>query len=127
MTTTINPSWLAQGWREEPTLKEKLFFGFIFLIIGWIMVSAVLQLLDPAVGVLDFGIVTVAIFGLLIGWVSVYISIWLQELLWRPFKIFRQQFNYHFSQLTSWQQCILYFSVFFLLLYALLMGMVVVF
>ncbi|WP_133582864.1 hypothetical protein [Sphingobacterium yanglingense] len=127
MQTTINPSWLAQGWRQELSLKEKLFFGLLFIIIGWLLVSAVLQLFDPAIGVLDFGILTVAIFGLLIGWLAVYISIWLQELLWHPFKYFRQQFNNHFNQLTSWQQCILYFSVFFLLLYAVLKGMEVVF
>ncbi|WP_079642646.1 hypothetical protein [Sphingobacterium nematocida] len=127
MTTTINPSWLAQGWREELTTKEKLFFGFLFLIIGWLIVSVVLQLFDPAIGVLDFGVLTVAVFGLLVGWLAVYISIWLQELLWHPFKSFRKQFGHHFNQLSSWQQCILYFSVFFLLLYAVVKVMEVVF
>ncbi|WP_079641573.1 hypothetical protein [Sphingobacterium nematocida] len=127
MQTTNTPYTLAQGWREELTIKEKLFFGLVFLIIGWLMVSAVLQLFDPAIGVLDFGILTVAVFGLLLGWLAVYISIWLQELLWHPFKSFRKQFGHHFNQLSSWQQCILYFSVFFLLLYAVIMGMVVVF
>ena len=127
MQTTINPSWLAQGWSEELTLKQKLFFGFLFLVIAWIMVSIVLQLLDPAIGILDFGILTVAVFGLLVGWLAIYISIWLQELLWHPFKYFRKQFSQHFNQLTSWQQSILYFSVFFLLLYAVIMVMVVVF
>ncbi|WP_133584035.1 hypothetical protein [Sphingobacterium yanglingense] len=126
-TLTNNPSWLAQGWREELTLKEKLFFGFLFLIIGWIGISVILQLIDPAIGVLDFGILTVAVFGLLVGWLAIYISIWLQELLWSPFKSFRKQFGQHFNQLTSWQQCIIYFSVFFLLLYAVIMVMVVVF
>ncbi len=127
MQTTNTPYKLAQGWREELSLKEKLFFGFLFLIIGWLMLSAVLQLFDPAIGVLDFGIFTVAVFGLLVGLLAVYISIWLQELLWHPFKSFRQQFENHFNKLSSWQQCILYFSVFFLLLYAVIMAMVVVF
>ncbi|MFD2556707.1 hypothetical protein [Sphingobacterium tabacisoli] len=127
MQTTINPSWLAQGWSEELTLKQKLFFGFLFLVIAWIMVSTVLQLIDPAIGVLDFGTLTVAVFGLLVGWLAIYISIWLQELLWYPFKSFRKQFGQHLNQLTSWQQCILYFSVFFLLLYAVLMAVEIVF
>ncbi|WP_079645910.1 hypothetical protein [Sphingobacterium nematocida] len=127
MITTINTSWLAQGWSEELSLKQKLFFGFLFLVIAWIMVSTVLQLIDPAIGILDFGTLTIAVFGLLVGWLAVYISIWLQELLWHPFKYFRQQFNNHFNQLTSWQQCILYFSVFFLLLYAVIKAMEVVF
>ncbi|WP_079644624.1 hypothetical protein [Sphingobacterium nematocida] len=126
MITTNNPSWLAQGWHREPILKEKLFFGSLFLIIGWIMVSTILQLFDPAIGVLDFGTLTVAVFGLLVGWLAVYISIWLQELLWSPFKSFRKQFGHHLNQLSSWQQCILYFSVFFLLLYAVLKAMEVV-
>lgn len=123
---TTTPSSLAQGWQRELSLKEKLFFGFLLLIIGWIMVSTVLQLLDPAIGVLDYGSLTLLLFGLLVGWLAVYISIWLQELLWHPFKSFRKQFGHHFNTLSSWQQCILYFSVFFLLLYALLMAMVVV-
>jgi len=126
-TLTNNPSRQAQGWSEEFTIKEKLFFGFIFLIIGWVMVSVVLQLIDPAIGVLDFGTFTVAVFGLVLGWLTVYISIWLQEMLWYPFKTFRKHFSQHFNQLSSWQQCIIYFSVFFLLLYAVIMVMVVVF
>ncbi|WP_164111672.1 MULTISPECIES: hypothetical protein [Sphingobacterium] len=127
MTTTTRPLWLAQGWQGQLSIKEKLFFGFLALVIGWIMVSTVLQLLDPAIGILDFGTLTVAAFGLLVGWLAVYISIWLQELLWHPFQSFRKQFDYHFNQLSSWQQCILYFSVFFLLLYAVIMAVEVVF
>ncbi|MDR2283062.1 MAG: hypothetical protein LBE37_07635 [Sphingobacterium sp.] len=126
-TITTRPISLVQGWHQELSLKEKLFFGSLFLTIGWIMVSTVLQLLDPAIGVLDFGTLTIAVFGLLVGWLAVYISIWLQELLWHSFKSFRKQFDYHFNQLSSWQQCILYFSVFFLLLYAVLKVMEVVF
>ncbi|ERJ57702.1 hypothetical protein [Sphingobacterium paucimobilis] len=127
MITITTPSSLAQGWQRELSLKEKLFFGFLLLIIGWIMVSTVLQLFDPAIGVLDYGSLTLLLFGLLVGWLAVYISVWLQELLWHPFKSFRQKFGHHFNTLSSWQQCILYFSVFFLLLYAVIMVMVVVF
>ncbi|MBL1411236.1 hypothetical protein [Sphingobacterium faecale] len=126
-TISTNSSWLAQGWRGELTLGEKLFFGFLFLLIGWVGVSVILQLIDPAIGILDFGTLTLAIFGLLLGWLAIYISIWLQEMLWHPFKSFRKQFGQHFNQLTSWQQCIIYFGVFFLLLYAVIMVMVVVF
>lgn len=126
-TLTNNFSSLAQGWQKELSLQEKLFFGFVFLIIGWVGISVILQLIDPAIGVLDFGILTVAVFGLLVGWLAIYISVWLQELLWHPFKSFRKQFGQHFNQLTSWQQCILYFSVFFLLLYVVLKAIEIVF
>ncbi|WP_270089148.1 hypothetical protein [Sphingobacterium sp. SYP-B4668] len=125
-TIQIHPSWLAQGWREELTHKERLFIATLFFPVIWILVSLVLQLFDPAIGVLDFGMLTVLIFGLLTGWLAIYISFWLQELLWHPFKIFRKQFGQHFNLLTSWQQCILYFSVFFLLLYAVLKGVEIV-
>ena len=126
ITTTDYPSSLVQDWRRELSLKEKLFFGVVFIAIGWLMLSVLLQLFDPAIGVLDFGILTVAVFGLLVSWATVFISVWLQELLWKPFKYFRKDFQSHFNQLTSWQQCILYFSAFFLLLYAVLKGIAIV-
>ncbi|ERJ57943.1 hypothetical protein [Sphingobacterium paucimobilis] len=140
-TLTNNSSWLTQGtisssrrvpivrvpqWRGLQTI-QKLKLGFLLLIIAWVGLSVVLQLIDPAIGVLDFGTLTVAVFGLLVGWLAIYISTWLQEMLWHPFKSFRKQFGHHFNQLSSWQQCIIYFSVFFLLLYAVIMVMVVVF
>lgn len=86
-----------------------------------------LQIVDPAAGVLDIGILTVVLLGLIGGVVAIYCSVWLQELLWKPFRVFRKEFNSHFNQLTSWQQCILYFSVFFLLLYAVIWGLAIVF
>ncbi|WP_144062711.1 hypothetical protein [Sphingobacterium paucimobilis] len=124
---TTHPSWLAQGWQEELSLTEKMTIGTIVLCSIWLLTASILSLLDPTAGLLDSGILTVLIFGLIVGWLAVYISFWLQELLWHPFKTFRQQFNNHFNELTSWQQCIIYFSVFFLLLYAVIMVMVVVF
>lgn len=126
LTTTYYPHSLVQDWRREFSTKEKLFFGLVFIAIGWLMLSVLLQLIDPAIGVLDFGILTVAVFGLLVSWATVFISVWLQELLWKPFKYFRKEFQSHFNQLTSWQQCILYFLVFFLVLFAVLKGMEVV-
>ena len=137
MTTTINPSWLPQGtvsssrrvpmfyrgpqWRDLKTI-QKLKFGLLFLIIGWLIVSAVLQLFDPAAGILDIGILTVGIFGLLVGVAAILCSLWLQELLWQPFNAFRKNIHSHFNRLSSWQQCILYFSVFFLMLYAVIVA-----
>lgn len=125
-TINIQSSWLTEGWRESLGLQQRMLLGFTFLMAAWLFTSTVLQLFDPSTGVLDFGVLTVAIFGLLAGWLAVYISIWLQELLWKPFKFFRQDFHHHFHQLSSWQQSIIYFSVFFLLLYALLKGLAIV-
>jgi hypothetical protein len=109
-------------------------FGSLYFILAIMLINlltlflfagTVLQLIDPTAGVMDIGILSVLILGLLGGLLSIFCSIWLQELLWQPFKIFRQHFQSHFNQLTSWQQCILYFSVFFLLVYALLWALAV--
>ncbi|ULT23566.1 hypothetical protein KUH03_31010 [Sphingobacterium sp. E70] len=82
------------------------------------MAGLLLQALDPTAGVLDIGILSVLLFAVLAALLAIYCCYWLQELLWQPFKIFRQNLFYHFNQLTSWQQCIIYFSVFFLSLFS---------
>ena len=113
-----------RGEKRALTLLSWLVLGLfsVFLASG-----PVLQFLDPRAGVLDIGILSLLFFGLLGGVLAVFCCFWLQELLWRPFKYFRQNFQSHFNQLTSWQQSILYFSVFFLLLYAVLWGLAMVF
>lgn len=98
----------------------------LLLLGGLLMFLAagpLLQTIDPRSAVLDIGILTILLFGLLVGWMSIIGCFWLQEMLWQPFKLFRQDFLKHFNQLTLWQRSILYFSVYFLLLYALLWGL----
>src|SRR5699024_6387309 len=85
-----------------------------------------LQYWDATSSVLDTGVLSLLLFSVLGAFVSIYCSIWLQELLWKPFRYFRKQFI-HFDTLTSWQKCILYFSVFFLLLFAYLKAMAIIF
>ncbi len=108
-----------------PTLAH-LTLALATLSLLFLFVGPVLQILDPATGVLDIGILSVLLLGLIGGLAAAMCSLWLQELLWQPFKVFRKQFYSHFNQLSSWQQCILYFSVFFLLLYAVLWGLAMV-
>lgn len=121
--TSIVLPWTGQ---QEITVREKLAIGITILLSIWLLLAAMLAVIDPKVGLLDIGTLTVLIFGLILGWLAVYISFWLQEILWKPFKLFRQQFDYHFNQLSSWQQVILYFTVFFLLLYAILYGLEII-
>jgi hypothetical protein len=90
------------------------------LLVFFISAGLLLQAIDPTAGVLDIGILSVLLFAILTGLLAIYCCYWLQELLWQPFKFFRQDLSYHFNQLTSWQQCILYFSVFFLSLFSFL-------
>jgi hypothetical protein len=130
LSNTISPS--AQRLSRRSYFKLKNIKGYllnrlVILTLLFALLGKVLVLIDPVAGILDLGILTVGVFGLLAGIAAVLCSLWLQELLWQPFKAFRQQFNNHFDQLTSWQQCILYFSVFFLLLFAVLKGVEVVF
>ncbi|MDR3008236.1 MAG: hypothetical protein LBV59_09905 [Sphingobacterium sp.] len=90
------------------------------LLIFFISSGFLLQAVDPTAGVLDIGMLSVLLFAILAGLAAVYCCFWLQEMLWQPFKFFRQEFSTHFNQLTSWQQCIIYFSVFFLSLFSFL-------
>ncbi|WP_448138856.1 hypothetical protein [Sphingobacterium siyangense] len=89
-------------------------------LIFFISAGLLLQAIDPTAGILDLGILTILLFDILAGLAAIYCCFWLQEILWQPFKFFRQEFSIHFNQLTSWQQCIIYFSVFFLSLFSFL-------
>jgi len=127
-----NLPWSIQDRREKLQEKQKTayilsgkrYFAPTILILGLLLLflfaGMMLQSIDPTAGILDIGILSVLLFGLLTGTIVIFCSLWLQEILWEPFKIFRKQFHQHFNQLTSWQQCIIYFSVFFLSLYAVI-------
>src|SRR5690606_36368719 len=126
-TLQTNITWLIEDMAGELSGKHKLGIAVLLLTALFLFIGMILQFIDPTAGVLDIGILTVAIFGLLLGIAAIFCSLWLQEILWQPFKTFRKEFNYHLNQLTSWQQCIIYFSVFFLSLYAVLWALTVVF
>lgn len=108
------------------TTRQLLSIVLASLLVFFISAGLLLQAIDPTAGVLDIGILTVLLFGILAGLLAIYCCYWLQEILWQPFKLFRQQFNFHFNQLTSWQQCIIYFSVFFLSLFSFLAVLAIV-
>jgi len=122
-----NKPWLIEDIALELSGKHKLALICMLLLGLFFFAGTVLQFVDPTAGVLDVGLLSVFILGMLAGLTAILCSLWLQEILWQPFKAFRGAFNYHFNQLSSWQQCIVYFSVFFLLLYALLSGLAIVF
>lgn len=103
-----------------------LALGLFILFMLFLFSGPLLQTFDPAAGILDVGILSVVLLGIIVGLLAIFCSIWLQELLWKPFRVYRKQFRSHFNALTSWQQCIIYFSVFFFLLYAVLWGMAMV-
>ncbi|MBD1423742.1 hypothetical protein [Sphingobacterium chuzhouense] len=111
-------SWLIEDIAMELSGKHKIGMALLGLLGIFIFTGTILQLIDPTAAVLDIGILSVLLLGLLGGIAAVFCSLWLQEILWQPFKFFRRNLFFHIQQLTSWQQCILYFSVFFLLLYA---------
>ena len=115
-------SWPIQDSTSKHRSKPRLSGGILIAVLlgSFLLGGNLIQRLDPTAGVLDIGILSVLLFALLSSTIVIFCSLWLQELLWKPFKTFRKQFQQHFNQLTSWQQCILYFAVFFLWLYALL-------
>ena len=100
--------------------------SMVCLMVFFIAAGFLLQAIDPTAGVVDIGILSVLFFAVLAALLVIYCCYWLQEILWQPFKLFRQQFSYHFNQLTSWQQCIIYFSVFFLSLFSFLAVLAIV-
>ncbi|MBE8720882.1 hypothetical protein [Sphingobacterium pedocola] len=126
-TLQTNTPWLIQDMLGEIGIKQKLGIVLLWLLTLFVFAGAILQLIDPAAGILDIGILSVLILGLISGLLAIFCSVWLQELLWQPFKTFRKQLGNHFNQLTSWQLCVLYFSVFFLLVYTVLLSLIIVF
>src|SRR5690606_41682165 len=125
-TLETNITWLIEDMAGELSGKHKLGIAVILLCALFLFIGTILQIIDPTAGMLDIGILSVLLFGLLAGIAAIFCSLWLQEILWQPFKTFRKEFNYHFNQLTSWQQCIIYFSVFFLSLYAVLWALAII-
>ena len=121
--TTTTPGYLIQD-KTRPTFQTTKAVRRLALIgallLSFLFAGPVLRYLDPTAGVLDIGILSVLLFGLLSGALVIFCSLWIQEILWKPFKTIRQQFDQQFKQLTPWQQCFLYFAVFFLWLYALI-------
>lgn len=103
-------------------IEPKYMLGIVSLLLAiiFIFIGSTLQFLDPAAGILDLGVLSLLYFGLMAGLVFICCCTWLQEYLWKPFKYYRQDIYFHFNQLSSWQQSILYFSVFFLFLFAFL-------
>ncbi|QIH35488.1 hypothetical protein [Sphingobacterium sp. DR205] len=112
--------WLGPGQKIEIDRKYILGLTGILLLVIFLFVGSILQFLDPTAGILDLGALSLLYFGLMAGLVFICCCTWLQEYLWKPFKYYRQDIYYHFNQLNSWQQSILYFSVFFLFLFAFL-------
>ncbi|WP_333625510.1 hypothetical protein [Sphingobacterium siyangense] len=112
--------WFIEDITWAFTKKQEMGILSVCLLICFVGTGLLLQAIDPTAGVLDIGILSVLFFAVLAAFLLIYCCFWLQEFLWKPFKYFREDFNYHFNQLTSWQQCIIYFSVFFLWLFFLL-------
>ena len=125
-TLQTNIHWLIEDMAEELSGKHKLGIAVLLLTALFLFIGTILQFIDPTAGTLDTGTLSVLFFGLLTSMAAIFCSLWLQEILWQPFKTFRKEFNYHFNQLTSWQQCIIYFSVFFLSLYAVLWALAII-
>ncbi|MDF2515300.1 MAG: hypothetical protein K0R59_596 [Sphingobacterium sp.] len=119
-TLAIEAGWFGPNQKIEIDRKYILGLISILLLVIFLFVGSTLQFLDPTAGILDLGTLSLLYFGLMAGVVFIFSCTWLQEYLWRPFKYYRQDIYYHFNQLNSWQQSILYFSVFFLFLFAFL-------
>lgn len=119
-TVEIKGGWFSP--QRKLVIEPRYMLGIVSLLLTiiFLFVGSILQFLDPAAGILDLGVLSLLYFGLMAGLVFICCCTWLQEYLWKPFKYYRQDIYFHFNQLSSWQQSILYFSVFFLFLFAFL-------
>ncbi|MGB3063902.1 hypothetical protein [Sphingobacterium thalpophilum] len=113
-TLQKHTAWPIEDMAWPLSTKQLLGIVVACLLVFFIAAGILLQALDPTAGILDIGVLSVLLFAVLAALLAIYCCCWLQEILWKPFKFFREDFSYHFNQLTSWQQCIIYFSVFFL-------------
>lgn len=125
-TICIKNSWLIDDITLELSAGHKMGVGLISLLSLFLFSGALLQALDPTAAVLDIGILSVLLFGLLATVCLIFCNLWLQEILWKPFRSFRHKFAHHFNHLTAFEQCIIYFLVFFLGLYACLWTLAIV-
>lgn len=68
------------------TSRQLLGIVLACLCVFFISSGLLLQAVDPTAGVLDIGILSVLLFGILAGLLVIYCCYWLQEILWQPFK-----------------------------------------
>ncbi|MFD2966551.1 hypothetical protein [Sphingobacterium bambusae] len=125
-TIALRGSWTSETAAKQTNKKFIIAALVLCLTIAFIRCGLLLQRIDFTAAVLDIGILSVLLFGILALVLAIFCSLWLQEFLWQPFKDFRKNVMNTFKQCTSWQQCILYFSVFFLLLFASLWALAIV-
>lgn len=87
-----------------------------------------LRLVDPVAAVVDIGVLSLLLLGLLCGLAVVVVSHWLLGLLWPVFRDFgRNHVESVFNSLPSWQKIVIYLGCYFLLVYALVCCVVAVF
>lgn len=104
--------------------------GIPIILVGtvWLWSGPLLRLIDPVAAVVDLGVLSLLLLGLLSGVGFIAASLWLLGLLWPVFRDFR---NYHFEpifkSLLPWQKIIIYLCCFFLLLYAFVACLAAVF
>ena len=114
--------------RLPVSVSPRPVLALLALLTMFVLSGPVLRWLDPVAGVVDFGILSLVILGLLAGLACVVISQWLLGLLWPVFRNFRKyHFEPIFKSLLPWQKILFYFGFFFLVLYALVACIAAVF
>lgn len=135
MKTLNLPVWAPETGMPGGTLRLGFrSLGGMLLLLSlslfalFILSGPLLRLIDPFAASPDLGVLGLVLLGLLSGLAIIAVSRWLLGLLWPVFRDFR---NYHFEpifkSLLPWQKIIIYLTCYFLLLYAFVLCLVVVF
>lgn len=74
----------------HPTNKKLTIAGLVLcLTLGFLLCGRLLQHIDFTAAILDIGILSVLFFGIPALVVAIFCSLWLQEILWKAFKTYR--------------------------------------
>lgn len=118
------PTGLLRTDRRQMLLP----LGFWMAVVLFLFCGPLLRLVDPVAAVVDLGVLSLLLLGLLAGVGFIAASSWLLGLLWPVFRDFR---NHHFEpifkSLIPWQKIVIYLGCFFLLLYAFVACLAAVF
>lgn len=88
-TISLSGIWPRKDF-AHPTNKKLTIAGLVLcLTLGFLLCGRLLQHIDFMAAILDIGILSVLLFGILALVVAIFCSLWLQEILWKAFKTYR--------------------------------------
>ena len=119
-TAIHHPTWDGvTKIKDSVGLRQQWLLALSIASLAFYCSGPVLRYVDAAAAVVDIGILSLPLLSVLALLGFIGISLWLSNLLWPSFRLFRKHhFEHHFKTLEPWQKIAFYMAAFFLLLYA---------